>query len=83
MSNKWEKSARRRAGECLVVEVMPGDVSCAVLRLQIHPSVAPVRLGSGAPEDVAELCEQVVAHLAHLIGQLEDERREAAAGEDW
>jgi hypothetical protein len=80
MSDKWDKSARRRAEECLVTE---GALDGIALLLKIHPAVAPVLLGSGPADEVACLREQVVAHLACLIGQLEDERREAAAGEDW
>jgi hypothetical protein len=82
MSDKWEESARKRAEEFIVSQEYPAPFGTALF-IKIHPDVEPLFLGVEPPERRGQLRERAVAHLAHLIGQLEDERREVAAGEDW
>jgi hypothetical protein len=81
MSDKWDESARKRAEQYVTIQALAFPYGTAVF-LQIDPSREPVCLGV-ATSDHDTLRGCAVGHLAHLIRQLEDERREAAAGEDW
>jgi hypothetical protein len=82
MAEDWEESARKRAEEFIVSQEYPAPFGTALF-IKIHPDVEPLFLGVEPTERRGELLGRAVAHLAHLIRQLEDERREAAAGEDW
>jgi hypothetical protein len=83
MSDKWEESARKHAEAYVVSQECPTPPFGTALFIKIHPDVEPLFLGVEPTERRGELLGRAVAHLAHLIRQLEDERREAGAGEDW